>query len=114
MFGNTVVYCEMYQYGLQRAGFPDNEVHQGIEMPGMPYFTRVPGCAGRLRFTPLRRIVQETIHGEFVDRLDSRVKTGKFKQIQDPLERANISTAQNIYADVTRELKIAEFEGLDI
>ena len=36
-------------------------------MSGMPYFTRVPGCAARLGFTP----VQETMHSEFDDRLDS-------------------------------------------
>ena len=42
---------------------------------------RLQRWAGRLRFTPLRHIVQETMHGEFDDRLDSRVKTGKFKQI---------------------------------
>ena len=35
------------------------------------------------------------------------------KVIQDTLGHADISTTLNIYADVTRELKMAEFEGLD-
>lgn len=40
--------------GHDDGGHPDNEVYQGVKMPGMPYFTRVPGCAARLGFTPLR------------------------------------------------------------
>ena len=35
------------------------------------------------------------------------------KVIQDTLGHADISTTLNIYADVTKDLKKSEFEGLD-
>ena len=35
------------------------------------------------------------------------------KVIQDTLGHSDISTTLNIYADVTKELKMAEFAGLD-
>ena len=35
------------------------------------------------------------------------------KVIQDALGHQDISTTLNIYADVTKELKKSEFEGLD-
>lgn len=35
------------------------------------------------------------------------------KVMQDTLGHADISTTLNIYADVTKELKKEEFEGLD-
>ena len=37
----------------------------------------------------------------------------KIKVIQDALGHKDIQTTMNIYADVTRELKKSEFEGLD-
>ena len=36
------------------------------------------------------------------------------KVIQDTLEQKDISTTLNIYTDVTKELKRAEFEDLDL
>ena len=35
------------------------------------------------------------------------------KVIQDALGHSDISTTLNIYADVTKEMKAAEFKGLD-
>ena len=35
------------------------------------------------------------------------------KVIQDELGHSDISTTLNIYADVTKEMKAAEFNGLD-
>ena len=54
--------------------------------------------------------------GQFFRKLEQQgmVEAGvNIKVIQDALGHKDIQTTMNIYADVTRELKKSEFEGLD-
>ena len=87
-----------YQKIIKVLGLPDGSVRQSSAEKNKIFFVLYLTHPHSLRHTFTTRMCEAGVN---------------IKVIQDALGHSDISTTLNIYADVTKEMKAAEFKGLD-